>query len=149
MSRLCVMAVRSCCSGINASSPVREGTNVRRDFDGFRFTDKIGEATIDFIDVGPTVDSPNTFDDYTNPNQHLKGVYATSPAIGSLKIDVYWLNYENLKAKFRGLTGAENRDTFGTRWFGKSEGFDWNFEAATLYRFRAVLEAVPAVRSGA
>ena len=42
---------------------VREGTNVRRDFDGFRFTDKIGEATIDFIDVRPTVDSPYEFND--------------------------------------------------------------------------------------
>ena len=110
---------------------VREGTNVRRDFDGFQFTDKIGEATIDFIDVRPTVDSPYEFNDSTNMNQHLTGVYATAPVIGSLKADVYWLNYENLQAKFRGLTGVEDRNTFGTRLFGKSDGFDWNFEAAT------------------
>jgi hypothetical protein len=110
---------------------VREGPNVRRDFDGFRATDKIGEATIDFIDVRPTVDSPYTLDDGTNMNQHLTGVYLTTPVIGPLKSDVYWLDYENLKAKFRGMTGAEDRDTFGTRLFGKSSGFDWNFEAAT------------------
>jgi hypothetical protein len=110
---------------------VREGPNVRRDFDGFRFTDKIGEATIDYIDVHPTIDSPYTFDDSTNPNQHLTGIYATTPVVGPLKADVYWLDYENLKAKFRGLTGVEDRDTFGTRLFGKYEGFDWNFEAAT------------------
>jgi hypothetical protein len=110
---------------------VREGTNVRRDFDGFRATEKIGEARIDFIDVRPTIDSPYEFNDRTNMNQHLTGVYATVPAIGPLKSDVYWLNYENLQAKFRGLTGVEDRDTFGMRLFGKSNGFDWNFEAAT------------------
>jgi len=110
---------------------VREGPNVRRDFDGFRFTDKIGEATIDYIDVHPLVVSPFSFEDSANQNQHLTGVYATIPVTGPLKADVYWLNYINLAAKFRGLTGAEDRDTIGTRLFGKYDGFDWNFEAAT------------------
>ena len=97
----------------------------------FEFTDKIGEASIDIIDVRPTVDSPYEFDDPTNKKQHLTGVYATAPVLGALKADVYWLNFENLAAKFRGLTGVENCDTFGMRLFGKSGGFDWNFEAAT------------------
>jgi Alginate export len=110
---------------------VREGPNVRRDFDGFRFTDKIGEATIDYIDVRPTLDRLDAFDDTANLNQHLTGVYATVPLIASLKSDIYWLNYQNLQAKFRGLTGAENRDTFGARLFGKLNGFDLNAEAAT------------------
>ncbi len=110
---------------------VREGPNVRRDFDGFRFTDKIGDATIDYIDVRPALVGPYTFDDGTNHNQHLTGVYLTTPVAGPLNVDVYWLNYENLTAKFRGLTGAENRDTYGTRLSGKYSGFDWNFEAAT------------------
>jgi hypothetical protein len=47
-----------------------------------------------------------------------------------LKTDFYWLNYENKAARFRGLTGHENRHTYGVRLFGEFGGFDWNAELA-------------------
>jgi hypothetical protein len=109
---------------------VREGPNVRRDFDGFRFIDRIGEATVDFISVQPTLNSPYAIDDATNMAQHLSGVYVTTPVFKSLKADFYALNYSNTQAKFRGLTGKEQVETIGTRLFGKEAGFDWNIEAA-------------------
>jgi hypothetical protein len=109
---------------------VREGPNVRRAFDGFRFIDKIGEASIDILAVQPVVDSPYAMDDSTNMAQHLGGVYATTPLFGPLKSDLYVLDYSNTQAKFRGLTGVERVDTYGVRLFGAAGGFDWNFEAS-------------------
>jgi hypothetical protein len=109
---------------------VREGPNVRRDFDGIRFNDHWGDATIDLFTVRPVTDSTGVFDDRTNQAQLLWGGYLTVP-LGSLtKADFYQLNYENELAKYRGLTGAEQRQTYGTRLFGEAGGFDWNGELA-------------------
>jgi hypothetical protein len=109
---------------------VREGPNVRRDFDGFRFTDHWGDVSIDFLAVKPVNDSQGVFDDHTNQDQMLWGPYITVPIGGALKADLYELNYENTLAKYRGLTGTEQRHTFGVRLFGEYGGLDWNGEAA-------------------
>jgi len=109
---------------------VREGPNVRRDFDGLRFTDHFGEATIDLLAVRPVGNAIGTWDDHTNMKQLLWGGYFTVPLGPVMKADLYELNYENESAKFRGLTGVEQRQTYGIRLFGASDGFDWNFEGA-------------------
>ena len=109
---------------------VREGPNARRDFDGFRFNDHFGEATIDLLAVRPVNNNQYVFDDHANPNQALWGAYLTVPAGPVLKADLYWLSYENDAARFRGLTGMEQRQTIGIRLFGRTGGFDWNGEAA-------------------
>ncbi len=109
---------------------VREGPNVRRDFDGLRFNDRIDGATIDLIAVRPVSDNTGVFDDHTNMKQSLSGAYLTIPVGPVLKTDIYWLDYENETAKYRGLSGVEKRQTFGIRLFGRAAGFDWNGEAA-------------------
>ncbi len=109
---------------------VREGPNVRRDFDGLRIHDQIGEASLDFVMVQPTVDSPYAIDDESNAAQHMAGVYVTTPVFDALKADFYSLDYSNTQAKFRNVTGAEKIETLGTRLFGEANGFDWNAEAS-------------------
>lgn len=107
---------------------VREGPNVRRAFDGVRFTDRIGDVAFDAFMTRPVLNSDGSFDDVSNPAQTLSGVYLTAPVFGGLKADVYWLGYSRDGAKFRGLTGNERRETYGARVFGDAHGFDWNFE---------------------
>jgi hypothetical protein len=109
---------------------VREGPNVRRDFDGIRFNDHWGDVTIDLIAVRPVTDGQGLLDDRANQAQMLWGGYLTLPIGPVLKADVYMLHYANNLAKYRGLTGAEQRQTYGVRLFGASGGFDWNVEAA-------------------
>ena len=110
---------------------VREGPNVRRAFDGFRFSDQMGGASIDLIAVHPVNDNSGaTFDDATNFQQTLTGVYGTLPIGSALKTDLYWLNYKNEAATFRNVKGVEDRQTIGGRLFGNLGGFDWNLEAA-------------------
>jgi hypothetical protein len=116
---------------------VREGPNVRRDFDGARITDHWGYATIDLLLVRPLSNNMGAFDDHTNMKQLMWGGYLTVPIGPVLKADFYELNYENESAKFRGLTGVEQRQTFGFRLFGETNGFDWNGEVAVQSgRFR-------------
>ena len=109
---------------------VREGPNVRRDFDGFRFSDHWGDIKLDFLTVRPVNPTEGVFDDHTNEYQVLWGGYLTVPVGPVLKADIYELNYQNDTAKYRGLTGVERRQTWGTRLFGESDGFDWNAELA-------------------
>jgi hypothetical protein len=109
---------------------VREGPNIRRDFDGLRVTDHIGEATVDILSVQPTVNTLYAMNDSTNRNQHLGGVYVTTPVAGPLKADLYVLDYENNSIKMRNLSGSEKVDTFGARLFGRAGGYDWNFEGS-------------------
>lgn len=109
---------------------VREGPNIRRDFDGFRYHDQFGDVTVDVLAVRPITNADGVFDDRTNWKQELYGVYATVPLGPVMKADLYELNYENTAAKYRGKTGVEKRQTFGTRLFGNADGFDWNAEAA-------------------
>ena len=75
-------------------------------------------------------DAGEVLDDHTNNKQLLWGAYATVPLGPVTKADLYWLNYENEVAKYRGLTGVEKRETFGVRLFGATDGFDWNGEIA-------------------
>jgi hypothetical protein len=117
---------------------VREGPNARRAFDGYRVSDSWAGASIDFVSARPVNNLPGNFDDETNRSQKLTGIYATLPVGPALKADLYWLDYQNDNARFRGLTGEERRTTLGTRLFGKYEGFDWNLEYSNQTgRFRS------------
>lgn len=108
---------------------VREGANARRSFDGVRLTESWGGATIDVFALRPVQNKVGAFTDSPNMKQALWGSYVTVPVWGGLKADLYWLGYENDRATFRGRTGEERRQSFGTRLFGKAEGWDWNEEA--------------------
>ena len=47
----------------------------------------------------------------------------------SSSLDLYWLGYRNNAAHFDGRSGPEDRDSFGARIFGGSNGWYWNVEA--------------------
>ncbi len=112
---------------------VREGPNVRRSFDGFRLLDDWHGATISAFALRPVQDKNGVFNDAPNMRQALWGTYVTVPVWGSLKADFYWLGFENASATFRGRTGGEQRQSFGTRLFGRADGWDWNEEAVLQY----------------
>jgi hypothetical protein len=109
---------------------VREGPNVRRDFDGLRFTDHWGDVSLDLLAVRPVNPAQGVIDDHTNQKQELWGGYLTVPIGSVLKADLYELNFENTAATFRGVVGVEERHTFGVRLFGDAGGLDWNVEGA-------------------
>lgn len=108
----------------------RYGPNVPLVFDGVRALVSLPGASVSMIAARPVQAATGSFDDDGSRTRKLDGVYATLPAIGlSSGLDVYWLGYRNAVARFGGHSGAEDRDSFGTRVFGESAGWSWNVEA--------------------
>jgi hypothetical protein len=109
---------------------VREGPNIRLAFDGARTSWHQESYRVDAFVFRPILNRSGAFDDTANKSQSLSGVYATfTPEIMSpLKIDLYWLRYERDQGQFAITQGRERRDSFGTRLFGSTRGWDWNLE---------------------
>jgi Alginate export len=110
----------------------REGTNVRRKFDG-----GLGRLThdnwrLDVVAARPADDDPGFFDDGTNGSQALWGLYATGRSpdwlpFGS-SLDLYYLGYRNDDASYQQGSAPETRQTVGARFWGDRAGWDWNWE---------------------
>lgn len=120
----------------------RYGVNVPRAFDGlFVILDAEGWTTEVFW-ARPVATETAEFDDSSNDNQSLWGVYATRPLDDLLPgteqtgVDLYYLGFLDKQSVFAQNPGnplREMRHTFGVRFFGQhraSNGtLDWNFEA--------------------
>ena len=113
---------------------VREGPNVRRTFDGFRGIASLPDWDISAVAARPRRDRPGTFDDGTNDDLALWGVYVTRKSLprgGNL--DLYYLGYENEDATYTQGDGQEHRQSLGARLWGERDNWRWNWE--TLYQF--------------
>jgi len=107
---------------------LRYGPNIPQAFDGVRVTASRGRLRLDGFHVRPVQVGLGDFDDRTSDTRRLDGVYATVALGGEANADVYWLGYRNHTARFGNVSGAEARDTFGLRLFGKRGRFSWNWE---------------------
>lgn len=112
---------------------VREGPNVRRAFDGGRSRLDLPGWRVDAIAVRPVRQKPGNFDDRSNGDQALWGLYAVGaqPAwlpFGS-SIDLYYLGYDNEAGRFEQGIARERRHSLGSRIWGSRAGWDWNWEA--------------------
>lgn len=107
---------------------LRYGPNIPQAFDGARVTASRGRLRLDGFHVHPVQVGLSDFDDRTSDTRRLDGVYATVALGGGANADIYWLGYRNHAARFGGISGAEARDTFGLRLFGKRGRFSWNWE---------------------
>jgi len=109
---------------------VRDGPNVRRTFDGVRAVAALGPWTFNLIAARPRKDRPGVFDDSTDKDKALWGIYSirTLGATNDGGVDFYYLGYRNNAAVFDQGRAAEQRHTFGIRYFGSYGGWAWNFE---------------------
>jgi len=109
---------------------VRDGPNLRRTFDGVRFIEQSQRWTLNLLAVRPRNDDPGSFDDSTDDDKSLWGVYGTRSFHGRVKggVDVYYLGYRNDEAEFAQGSGVERRQTLGMRLFGMVDGWHWNWE---------------------
>lgn len=110
---------------------IRDAPNVRRNFDGIRFNMPIGAGRIDAVLARPVVLRQDIFDDPSGRSQALWGVYATVPArlLPGGQANLYYLGFENERARFASAAGEERRHTIGGRFFGSANGWDWDWEA--------------------
>lgn len=107
---------------------LRYGPNIPQAFDGVRAIASAGRWRLDLFHLRPVQVGERDFDDHTSHSRRLDGVYATAALGGGANADFYWLGYRNHAASFGGISGAEQRDTFGLRLFGKRGRVSWNWE---------------------
>lgn len=108
----------------------REGPNVHLPFDGFRATWQTSSWRVDALAVEPVQTKVGSFDDSTDSNQKLWGLYAVTAlaALPGAHLDLYFLTLERDVAHFDQGSAREQRRSFGARLWGGRSGWDYNFE---------------------
>ncbi|WP_346840077.1 alginate export family protein [Microbulbifer sp. SAOS-129_SWC] len=114
---------------------VREGPNVRRTFDGGRAFITDEHWRVEFVAARPRLDRAGVFDDKTNYNQALWGIYGVlqKPLRYPGNLDLYYLGNQNDDSTYVQGTEHEDRHSLGARFWGESGSWNWNWEA--LYQF--------------
>jgi len=111
----------------------RDGTNIKRTWDGVRGVAQIGDFEVQAMALSEVVVEPEgVFNDPIAQGDTLAGVYLTGPApIG--EFDAYFL-YSGFDER-RTIQGVAEQDryTIGARWFGSRDKLFWNVEG--LYQF--------------
>ena len=106
----------------------RYGPNVPLAFDGARADVAIGKAKVSLLAVRPVQARPGTFDDRTSDSKALWGAYGVLPGF-----DLYYLGYRNDLARFGGVSGREERHSFGLRSHGTRGDWHWNVEGVAQF----------------
>lgn len=109
---------------------VRDGPNIHIDFDGARAQWQNKAWSVTALAVRPVNIAPGQFDDKATHDQSLWGAYATTRfrARENISGDFYYFDSSNNHATYNSIAGDENRNTFGARLYGRSEGFDGDIE---------------------
>ena len=109
---------------------VREGPNVRQSFDGVRVLTRVQDWQIDGFAVRPVQTNLGYFDDSPDHKRALWGVYAVRPTsfVLARNIDVYYLGFSRIGARFDQGEANERRHTLGTRLWANVQSWDYNTE---------------------
>lgn len=107
---------------------VRDAPNARRSFDGVRAFLSVAKNRIDAFYLRPVDTKKGLFDNSTSRTERLYGVYLTRSLARDTSAEIYWLGYRRELGRFANAIGQEQRDSFGARFAGRSDGWDWNFE---------------------
>ncbi|MEM9304060.1 MAG: alginate export family protein [Pseudomonadota bacterium] len=108
----------------------RDGTNVRRTWDGVRAATSLGDWQLQAFGVQLVdVESSGAFNDSSDSDRVIAGLYGTG-ALAGTGLDLYYL-YSRFddRATIEGVADQE-RHTIGARAFGQRDALFWNWEAA-------------------
>lgn len=106
---------------------VRDGPNIRRAFDAARLQGRSGPHSWSVFWGRPVANRDGAFDDQEDRGQHLGGMEFSWS--GPSTIEFYLLDYRRDAANYASGTADEQRRSFGLRWHGEYESFDFNSEA--------------------
>ncbi len=109
---------------------VREGPNVRQSFDGGRLILWAAPWRVDAFVTLPVETNPGVFNDATDHTRMFWGVYGVRPfaLLPQGSIDLYYLGLDRKQASFDQDTAHELRHSIGTRWWGRPQPWDYNWE---------------------
>lgn len=110
----------------------RYGPNIPRAFDAVDAIVTAPTRQVTLIYGRPVDNFPRDFDDRTSSQKAFWGTYATQwlKENRSIGFDLYYLGLLDREAVFDQGSGRELVHTFGTRLFGDTGAWFWNFEGA-------------------
>jgi hypothetical protein len=110
----------------------RYGPNIPRAFDGVDAIVTAPDHQVTLLYARPVDNYPGDFDDRWSYQKSLWGAYATQwlKENRSVGFDIYYLGLLDRDAIFVQGSGRELVHTFGTRIFGDTGAWFWNFEGA-------------------
>ena len=107
---------------------IREGPNVRQNFDGFRLTLHKGAWDVDLFATKYSENHAGVFSDPPNHAYSFWGLYTTHRSSPGRALDLYYLGTDHKNATFQAGTAREQRETVGARFFGNRAAFDYDSE---------------------
>lgn len=106
---------------------LRNGPNVRQNFDGMKTDSKLSGAHLSLLALHEVAIEEGGFDDSANADASLWGAYTTwNP--GPTQADIYYLGVYKAGAVYTQGMANETRHSFGTRLFGNRGPWDWDYE---------------------
>lgn len=109
---------------------IREGTNIRQSFDGFRWTFMPNLWNIDILGLAYNPQRIHAFDNRIDMDELLWGVYATRQLHNKAQVlDFYYFGFQNQNANYVEIAGKEIRHSLGARWAGSINRLKINNEA--------------------
>jgi len=113
---------------------VREGPNNRQSFDAAKIMFGKKDFKLDAFYGNYVLAKPGIFDDMSNKNTALWGVYSTFNKVPILQnIDLYYFGIHREHITYDEGTGAETRHSIGTRWWYTSPA--WLYDVEGVYQF--------------
>lgn len=110
---------------------VREGPNVRDDFDGVLIRARHDGWVADALAFHAVEDGRGVFDNGTNDQESILGAYSSGPVISGVNADLYVLRQLRRDAVSNEGSFDETRDTIGGRlWSAPGGIWSWDLEIA-------------------
>ena len=109
----------------------RDGRNIRHSFDGARLTWVRGTWSVDLLALKPTLENTGYFDNPPDHRSSFWAAYAVHPFqyLPRGNVDLYYMGLDNRSVPFDGKgSGREQRQTIGTRFWGTTDRWDYNYE---------------------
>lgn len=112
----------------------REGPNNRQSFDALRSIYEMKKTRIEMFYSQYVNARKMMFDDkFMDKNKKLWGFYLTQNQIPYLNnMDLYYIGFEKLNAKYNNVYGREIRHSFGVRFFNSKN--NWKYDTEALYQ---------------
>lgn len=114
---------------------VRQGPNVRQDFDGALFRLRRSSAIYEAFAFFDVFDRAGDFDNRTNNEDGVWGVYGTLPIAPRRYLDLYYIGDRRSLSPYLQGTFSETRQSFGSRyWIARSPDGGWFGDIEATYQ---------------
>ncbi|MDX2235773.1 MAG: alginate export family protein [Hyphomonadaceae bacterium] len=103
---------------------LRDGTNIRRTFDGARLTGGLGDLRLDGFVARPTRNGPDAFDDDPDPADAAWGVSVSRGGLSAI-----YFGRRDERSRYAAGVGTEERHTLALRTTGERGPWRWEAQA--------------------